>query len=94
MTRKEASNFLYKKMRSYSGKIETNKELVDLVEVDELISQIYNDFENRLCKNCKWKHKGQYEDEFWCVNPKNSIIAEDGMFVTEDFGCNRFERNK
>jgi len=91
MTREEAKNFLFKKIKSYSEKIETNKELVDLIKVDELIDRIYNDFENRVCRNCKYDFCGcaiqdiilNYEDEH-------------GLELSNfnDFGCIKFERKE
>ncbi len=94
MTRKKALNFLYKKIKSYSGKIETNKKLIDLARVDKLINQIYDDFENRTCGNCKYyKEEGSY-----CENEENEVFEFDNykkMKIPDwKFGCNRFERKK
>jgi len=92
MTREEA----YKKIKEAFTGIDRVADCPCICEdpFEDIVDEIYNNFESRICKNCKWIHKGQYEGEFWCINPKNSIIAEDGMFVNENFGCNRFERRE
>jgi len=82
---------------------------VEFNEADRLLDEIYDDFENRTCENCKhWK---QYENDEYgkCVNKKinedfldtegecNELNYYDCYPVFEpikNFGCNRFERKE
>lgn len=65
MTREEAKELL-KKDNRYG--------------IDWIIDDIYDDFESRVCENCK--HKTNRE----C----NTIID----YFGKDFGCNKFERKE
>ena len=49
------------------------------------INQIYDDFENRICKNCLF-----YKDNI-CCNGDSYLRAEP---VDEDFGCVLFKRRE
>jgi len=50
----------------------------------QLVKEIYDDFESRICKNCK------YYEEYpsVCCNADSPLCA--GV-TKEDFGCNEFE---
>ena len=53
-----------------------------------LINEIYDNFDNRICKNCKYfGYNACYNDNI-CDTNGDYIITE------EDFGCNRFKREK
>ena len=55
-------------------------------DVTNLINQIYDDFDSRICKNCKyWK---KYVNTSLCNEGTLDFIIE----TNEDFGCNKFER--
>ena len=52
-----------------------------LVEVhNATIDEIYDDFEQRTCENCKYKERHK------CIQRDNGM-----MLITSDFGCNRWE---
>ena len=68
MTREEAKEELWQR-----GNINT----LGKVDANEIIDKIYDDFESRICKNCK-----HYESDWCCDN---------AFVVDEIFGCNRFE---
>jgi len=59
--------------------------------IECFIRSIYNDFESRTCKNCKF-----YTDSM-CMNHEVDSMADsvpemtDNINVDETFGCNRFE---
>lgn len=49
-----------------------------------VLDEVYNDFENRICKNCKY-----YEEySSVCCNGDSPLCAD---VVDKDFGCNKFE---
>ena len=82
MTREEA----YKRVNAFFDKGELDSRLDNSLLI-ELIDDIFDDFENRNCKNCKW-----FDCER-CVFMKNYLMNADECFlVDEDFGCNRFEK--
>ena len=89
MTREQA----YKKFK----KIDSNIKWVDFnLGYMKLLDDIYDEFENRTCKSCKYS---KVEDNVWksmrckCDNP--SIMPyEDGAIylnIYEDFCCNQYE---
>ena len=57
----------------------------------KLIDEIFDEFESRVCKNCKhFKSKSGL-----CGLWENGVMNEASFFnVDEDFGCNRFERRE
>ena len=56
----------------------------------ELIDEIYDEFEDRICKNCKYYFDGRCEnhrvDEMIDPNSEFDYYIE----VEKNFGCNRF----
>jgi len=54
--------------------------------IDIFIDKIYDDFENRICKNCKFLIKTS--KGLLCSNPVNYNY----IITDEKFGCNRFEK--
>ena len=50
-------------------------------------NEIYNDFESRICKNCKYFIK----DKFVCCNSKAPTIVQ---INDVSFGCSKFERRE
>ena len=91
MTRDEAKS-------SYSFMMEDedyNGELFDYFDENDYhkhIDKIYDDFESRTCKTCKWfdidesidpnKHFG------WCNNKESCCVSN---ICTLSFGCNKWE---
>lgn len=53
-----------------------------------LLHEIYDDFENKICKNCKYLNLGNYGICNY-VEPLQRQCLE---FDTDDFGCNKFKR--
>ena len=53
--------------------------------IDSFIQEIYEDFDSRICKNCKW-----YQNEV-CVNDESLLCCE---FTDEFFGCKLFKDRK
>ena len=89
MTKEEAFENLDALAKSING------ELVDYSDADHLIEAIYDDFENKVCENCKY-----FEDTTKCRHPYNKQYyycdGESGMpmSVSKDFGCILFERRE
>jgi len=53
---------------------------------EDILNDIYNDFESQICVNCKFYTK--CNDGFnYC--DKNSFL---NGFINDSFGCNNFER--
>ena len=50
----------------------------DIIEV--IVSQIYDDFESRVCKNCEY-----YDSKYNICDALNLVLPE-------EFGCNKFQR--
>jgi len=74
-----------------------NKNINTLSKINgiEIIDKIFDDFENRICRNCKWF----YIDEDFnrpitrCkLGCAEEIIGAGFQKVSELFGCNKFER--
>ncbi len=57
-------------------------------KVYEIVNEIFDDFENRICRNCKYFIKTKRE--LLCSNPVNY----DYIITNKNFGCNRFERKE
>ena len=87
MTREEA-----KALKWFTVKT-LDKEAVRLFE--SAIDKIYDDFESRICKNCRF-----YDNQFnLCLNDKigtyvSVLDTKILLKVDADFGCNRFERRE
>ena len=62
-------------------------------DVEELIDKIYDDFESKICKNCKY-----FKGTGMIANCSNLEVGKmnGGAFidVDENFGCNKFERRE
>jgi len=86
MTRAEALDKLYT-IWSYSK----DHQNIDATKVAFLLKDIFDDFESRVCENCKyadWKFD-------WCDHDLNKW--REGAYykpfkISKEFGCNRFER--
>lgn len=62
------------------------------VDVPRLINRIYNDFESRVCENCKYNMYRYSNAMIECnLDIHQHIGSEYNDF---DFGCNYFERKK
>jgi len=70
MTREESKEKLWA-----TGRINT----LSKVECNELINEIYDDFESRTCESCNASDYG------------NSFCLKLGIRVTKDFLCNKWE---
>ena len=68
---------------------EEAKELFSKCNSDFIIDKIYDSFENRSCKNCKFGMTYPFDDDdIECVK----IEAEtQGIYFTSDFCCNKWE---
>ena len=59
----------------------------------ELVDKIYDNFENRICKNCKY-----FDEEYnigFCVSDwwkEKNFVDGDLLAVDKNFGCNKFEK--
>lgn len=52
-----------------------------------LIDDIYEDFKNRTCENCKWYQDKCCTNRSFYTSNRTSVYIQ----VDEDFGCNKFE---
>jgi len=84
MTREEAKmrlkNFYLKKL-PYC-------DMEDIIKIEwysELIDEIYNDFDNRICKNCIYFKK--QKNLSVCSNVLSRV-----NLTEETFGCNKFKK--
>ena len=91
MTREEA--LIGVELSSYDSIEVLNKR-----DVEEIVNMIYNDFESRVCKNCKY-----FNEDEGCTNELNTLKFKDMFGKWEEplylenmkkFGCNRFERKE
>lgn len=56
------------------------------VEIHDVVDKIYDDFESRICENCKFYEKNPNI----CCNSNSRLWAE---VVDNNFGCNQFEED-
>ena len=65
------------------------EKLVKYTDLIDEITAIYNDFESRICENCKYydKYMTEHIPDGFCTN--KTIYVEE---VNEDFGCNGFSQ--
>ena len=76
-------------MTREEAKKELNEYGYTISEQNKIIDDIYDDFENRSCKNCKFGMTYPYDDDIECVK----IEADtQGMYFTGDFCCNKWEK--
>ena len=82
MTREQA----YKKFK----KIDSNIKWVDFnLGYMKLLDEIYDDFENRTCKSCRYFEPDRFEDGRGTCRNKNTPTRN--FMVDCDYGCNRYE---
>ena len=62
----------------------------DFNNIRKLINKIYDDFESRVCKNCKYFVECN-DGYHYCNNINNTGL---NGIITPDFGCNRFEKKE
>ena len=88
MTREEAFENLDALAKSINGK------LVDYSDVSHLIDAVYNDFNSRICKNCKYYEiKENYRNKVCVLIDDKMSEHYMGYFMPQpNFGCNRFKR--
>jgi len=90
MTRDEALGTL---PRHYTDK--DGNQYIAKCTVEHLVNKIYDGFEARICKNCKYYDKDGmcngywYDDETVCSD--YSVVPNPEIYVDKDFGCNQFE---
>ena len=86
MTREEAIKKLFD--------VSSDLGLVETIEARIIIEEIFDDFESRVCKNCKYVGKHENGDEHKCEILMATTREEAEKLIDEKFGCNRFERRK
>ena len=62
------------------------------ITLSEMLNKVYDEFESRTCDNCKYSIElefGTHKGVEFCHND-NSICQD--LIVTQDDGCNKFER--
>jgi hypothetical protein len=70
-------------------------EVLNKKDVEELVNMIYNDFENRICKNCEFFYidhefnRPVSRCELGCAE---TLIGAGFQKVSENFGCNKFKK--
>ena len=67
----------------------TNGAMIPLGYVDNFVSSLIDDFEARVCANCKYYHDGKYPDDRYC--DMDISIMEEFSVLEPDFGCNQFK---
>ena len=82
MTREEADKFIIK--RTMSGSFGD----FYVSDVDNLINEIFDDFESRICKNCRYLNVHPYAVGLEDCTLVNMRYAET---VPLNFGCTLFE---
>jgi len=100
MTRKEAISLIRSECESVAGSL-----MVDRRACEDIVRMIFDDFESRICKNCKFYKTYYCENNSalfeYCSNPQNVQIHDDpathqeteyGMQINANFGCNRFKK--
>ena len=88
MTRKETTG----RFLALATKCDNKHDTMDLTL--QIIEDIFNDFESRVCENCKWYILDTYFDmnSFDCMaNDKGQTVVS---FPPKDFGCNKFIRKE
>jgi hypothetical protein len=60
-------------------------EVIEYGKVYEIINEIYDDFESRVCKNCFYYFEGT------CVCDESPLVTE---IVDENYGCNKFKEKR
>jgi len=87
MTREEAKKYINCVKEIVKNDFdEYEDEVVKSCFVYKLIDKIYDDFESKICRGCKYFLKTK--KGLLCNNPVNY----DFIITDEKFGCNRFER--
>ena len=69
-----------------------NKILFTKANLKQLINEIYDDFENRKCKYCKYALYTP-SGKIVCTND-NPITSKIILDIYEDYGCNNFKRRE
>ena len=57
---------------------------------DTLVDRIFDDFESRVCYNCKFSEKSTINSELIFCMHYDLYMFDDS--IPKDFGCNKFER--
>jgi len=85
MTREEVKEKMFYELRFIKTRPQEYKNIIKVIDV------IFDDFESRVCKNCKYD---------WCgCDVQNAIfriseLNDMEMPNLDDFGCNKFERKE
>jgi len=86
MTREEAYNELKKQMK-VKGEYHHIYAYVEFDQANDLIEKIYEDFENRKCKNCIYSTNSNEGNKYiYCIKLKQDFF--------NNFGCKLFERKE
>ena len=92
MTREEAKKLINKKLTQIiTGTLLPNL-TIENSELSDIVDEIYDDFESRVCKNCKYAEKHENGDEHKCEILMATTQEEAKKLIEVGFGCNRFER--
>jgi len=69
-----------------------NEKILLLNNAITIINEIYGNFENRVCENCKHCFNSYFGlPGYFCGNDRTKSILGRYPVVDKDFGCNRFE---
>jgi len=63
----------------------------DLVDIEDMINQIFSEFDNRICENCKY-HMNYSENTLNIDSVNDKYCTKIGINTPDYFGCNRFKR--
>lgn len=78
-------------MTREEAKKELNEYGYTISEQNKIIDDIYDYFENRSCKDCKFGITYLFDDEIECFK----IEADtQGIYFASDFCCNKWEKNE
>lgn len=68
--------------------------------IEEVVNKIYDDFESRVCKNCKFYDKEDFlcnvipESDSWIMDALDRAVPNAQFCPDDDFGCNKFKKKR
>jgi len=86
MTRKEAIDLMGNRI---SGQDINFRDCIEKDDAIDVIQQIYDTFENKICKYCKHGVKVDEDNSYECVISRE-LFGYDNIILLGNFGCNRF----
>jgi len=92
MTREEAKRYFEEYQTDDYDNAYGKREIIKMSEYKEIIDKIYDDFESKVCKNCKW-----FDGRMYCLNEENDTYNEILDFrllrkVSKNSTCEKFEK--